>query len=1113
MKIYQFIIILCIVLIASIGINTNVLAQELPALKFEKLNTDHGLSSNQSLFIKQDNQGFLWIGSNGGTDRYDGYNLRKYVTDKKNPHAISTNVVGSFAQDYNNNIWFSSINSGIEFYDIHTERFKNLSKIQQDSKANSSSKVFIDSKKRIWSITKDEEVYMASLEEFYKDSTLNFQPINNNETNNPLTATDIKEDKTGKIWVIGKEYMAVVSFNANGKYKVELIETSGTSNIFKDDHDDLWFFANGMVNKVFYEAKNKYSIEKYDCYNSVSNKKFWLYDVSSLVIDKNETMWLGTGSRGVYTATINTELKRTDLKTHSSYDLYNADGISSNTVRRIYVDKNNIVWLALSGGGINKYDADQKQFGHIKVSNQPGHLPFKGVRKIVEDGEDNLWIGEQGAGLVVLPKTDDNGLYNNFISKTDEVFSGKRPPGPNYSIGVVSTNKFNSLYFFTWKKKIVYLDPKLNRGKKYHFLEDDKETIGKGICIQNYADKNNDLWYTHFNGGVARVKLTEDGHIDSSQVFMFDANDDYSIPNNTVRDVVHSSDNTLWVATAKGLARIKNYNKDDIDLKFETFYTNEKDSNSISNDYAICLFETQNGVLWIGTYGGGLNKFVPGVNGEPDRFKAYTEENGLSSNIVKCILEDDNGNLWITTAFGLSKFNPKTEKFRNYTKADGLQDNDFFDLSGIKRKNGQILLGGVNGFNYFYPDSIKDNPYQPKAKIVNIKINNKPGIIGQEYHKNVVLPQSISLLSEMEISYKERVIELELSSDHYANPEKNKFQYKLEPLDDEWISTTSEKRFVTYTDLRGGEYTFKVKAANGDGVWGEVTSLMITVKPPFWKTTFFIVFCILSVIVGLYFLFKWRTQKLKEDQKLLKEKVDQATAQVESRNAKLEEAKDKIAKIMQDVKNELGKASEELLNATNSQASTIEEISSSVEQMTANIKEDANNALTMHQDSKSIEEDAELSVKIVSQTVDSMENITKEISFISDFARTTNLLSLNATIEAAKAGEHGRTFAVVAGEIKKLADNSQEVADKIKGLSEAGLLQSHEANTKIVELQTVIGNVIGFIAKIRESSQTQSYETNNINSAIQQITTYINSTNQLAEKLDSAINALSVDDE
>jgi methyl-accepting chemotaxis protein len=270
------------------------------------------------------------------------------------------------------------------------------------------------------------------------------------------------------------------------------------------------------------------------------------------------------------------------------------------------------------------------------------------------------------------------------------------------------------------------------------------------------------------------------------------------------------------------------------------------------------------------------------------------------------------------------------------------------------------------------------------------------------------------------------------------------------------------------------------------------------------------------VIVGVALVrgvYLWRTKKLKEDQKILELKIKEATDEVKSQNNKLSLAKEKLSGIMDDVKNNLGKASEELMDATNSQAATIEEISGSVEQMATDVNVNAKSATEIFKKAQSFQNSAISSMKTVEEAVAAIKTISEKITAISGIARQTNLLSLNAAIEAARAGVHGKSFAVVAKEVKNLSDNSQHIADDIVGLSKSGLALSNEASKKINELLAFINTFADLIEKISESSLNQSDQTDKISIAIQEISSYINQTAKLAQELDNAINSLTIKDD
>jgi methyl-accepting chemotaxis protein len=471
------------------------------------------------------------------------------------------------------------------------------------------------------------------------------------------------------------------------------------------------------------------------------------------------------------------------------------------------------------------------------------------------------------------------------------------------------------------------------------------------------------------------------------------------------------------------------------------------------------------------------------------------------------MLEDNSGNLWLSTNYGLSKFDPDQENFKNYYVQDGLQGNQFNRWAFSKLTTGELVFGGVNGFNLFKPEQIVDNSFAPPVYITQFRIFNEKVSIGEES----VLKENIIVADGLKLEYQQNVISFQFSALNFQQPEQNQYKYKLEGFSDDWINLRNE-RVASFTNLSPGDYNLKVIASNNDGLWNEEgASFSIEVLPPWWATWWFRTIMVLVVMAAIYLFYRWRTYRMRQTQRELNNKIALATKEIEERNERLAEAQEKMTDIMNDVRHDLGKASEDLLAATNSEAASIEEISASINNMSSEVSQNAKGAFKILSGSQNIAKDAENTVSTMSDTEKAISQIHQEIQFITEFARKTNLIALNASIEAARAGEYGRSFAVVAGEVKKLADQSHEASNRIMKFSVNGLRLSENANETIQNLHQEIQDIVALINQISESSQDQAVQAENINAGIQQIEDYVTKTAALAEKLDKAINALSVE--
>jgi len=339
--------------------------------------------------------------------------------------------------------------------------------------------------------------------------------------------------------------------------------------------------------------------------------------------------------------------------------------------------------------------------------------------------------------------------------------------------------------------------------------------------------------------------------------------------NDYARIILEDREGTLWVGTWGGLYRFDRDNS-----RFVYYQRQSDDAVRPASDIILSIFEDSAGALWLGTFGGGLCR----LNRAAQTFACYREEDGLPNDVVYGILEDDERNLWLSTNRGLSKFNPQTESFNNYDAGDGLQSNEFNAGAYFKSDSGEMFFGGINGFNAFFPEEIKDNPYVPPVVLTALTQG------GEE----VDTETAIETLQEVTISWPKNFFEFEFTALNYRQSEKNQYAYMLEGFDEDWIYAGA-RRFGRYTNLPGGTYTLRIKGSNNDGVWNEEgASIKVTVTPPLWETWWFRGIAILllaGVVLGGYRL---RVKNIEAHNRELETLVQARTRALEQRTRELE---------------------------------------------------------------------------------------------------------------------------------------------------------------------------------------------------------------------------------
>ncbi|MDN5211814.1 two-component regulator propeller domain-containing protein [Fulvivirgaceae bacterium BMA12] len=836
---------------------------------FDHITTEEGLSQNDVNCIYQDQLGFMWFGTHDGLNKYDGYGFTIFKPDANKPGSISSNLIYSMVGDKDGNLWIGTTGSGIDRFDRNTEQFTNY-KFQagDDGSLNSDHVivVYVDSQNRLWVGTTEGLNLMdlnnyadgAQFTRFSSGDLFGIGPDGNN-------IFSIYEDSRKKLWIGTHGGLYQLILNEHGEAGFHLVGKDKGLGQFpvRDILEDKQGRLVVATEKGLYYQENQHTVAGF---MKISEGQYF-----KIKLDAQGNIWSGNDEGLSKFAGYGPE-KMPHLVARHSIDLSNPRSLNKNVIRCLYRDQMGIMWIGTNGGGVNKFDPQRKQFRHFRNTLNPGSLSYNKIRAIYEDSNGTIWIGTEGGGLNMQSSADDSDSYNNF--KNFQVIT------KSFAIAEINQGNKKTLLFGSETTPTLF---KLDISNPNNIKEENILPV-QGVSNSVFTilqDHRRNVWIGTYKGGVYRW-TPQPGEEDYKIAhFQNDPGNLRSVSSDIIRNIYEASDGSIWFGTGDGLNKLAPEEVGKEDPGFTIYKNIPGDARSISHNYILALHESSAGDLWIGTFGGGLNKFVPGRGENAGSFISYSESEGLPNNVIKGILEDDEGYLWLSTNKGLSRFDPVREHFKNYDVNDGLQSNEFQELACYKRKNGEMLFGGINGFNAFYPMNITDNSFEAETVIANFLILNKPVKIGTQINGRVLLENPVSNTSEIRLKYKENSFSFEFSALHFAAPGKNKFAYKLEGFNQDWIYTSADNRFATYTNLSPGDYTFKVKASNNDGLWDpSPASIDIIVIPPWWRTKLAYVIYGLLILALLIAFRKYTIIRTTEKHQLMlehmeKEKTDE----------------------------------------------------------------------------------------------------------------------------------------------------------------------------------------------------------------------------------------------
>ena len=797
-------------------------------INFKNITSEDGLSQGTVETIIQDDQGYIWLGTNDGLCRYNGYEFKIYKHDEELENSITNNYIVDIKQDNSGNIWGGTAN-GLSKIDTKTDLITNYNMNDEEKSLShyNIGDILITKSGDVLVGTSDGlNIYNEKKDEFYrifnKDSDLSSQFIrslaedeNQNiwvATNNGIDKIDIKNNKN------------IISFKTgHGKFDIS------ENDIYVVRYDPKGYIWAGALK----EGLNRIDINT----NEVKQYKNDDRDEKSLpgnyvkdiLRDSSGNLWVGTDN-GLAKYNEQTE----NFATYKN-KIYDKTSLVNDEVFSIQEDESGLIWVG-TYAGISMFDPNTNIEHYKKDPFDENSISDNSIHGIYEDKEGLLWVGTNSKGVNVINRKNYNVKHLNKTSK-------------DYPI---SDDNIND---------IVGIDNKIFIATKNGLNEVDKDlkTINiynteDGICNNNitalFADSKKNVWIGTANG-ISVLNTNTNEIIDITDILT-----NHNIEDQYIKVIYEDSKGNYWVGCFidGGLLKI-----DPNKRTIENYSNKKEDKTSISSNNIRSIVEDKNGNLYIGT-SYGLNK----LNESNNTFERYSEKDGLSNNTVYGLLVDDNNNLWASTNLGISKLDTNTMTFETFNIIDGFQGNEFNGRAYYKNKSGELFFGGINGLNIFRPNDINRSRYVPTVIFDEFKVNGK-------VYKDI---------NNQEFKYNENTINISVFISNYKNTKNIQYMYKLEGVSDSWDISRSNN--INYSDLAPGTYTLKIKARSYSGKVSDESAVKFIIKPPIWKSKAAILIYLIIITIVIY-----RTiNSVKRLDNLVKNKTLQLTKEME-KNDKL----------------------------------------------------------------------------------------------------------------------------------------------------------------------------------------------------------------------------------
>ncbi|MCB1042441.1 MAG: PAS domain-containing protein [Acidobacteria bacterium] len=776
--------------------------------RFQRLSVNEGLSQSDIYAMAQDNDGFLWFGSQDGLNLHDGVSFKIFRSDPDVVGTLTNDFVNALMIDTEGMLWVGTRN-GLFRFDQASQTFAEVSAFVDGHLGDSLiTALELDWRGRLWIGSERGGLHVI------ESHQLKQVPLPSSEAH----ILSLLGDLDGTMWV-GTQSGVVAIDAANYEPKGSWLEGTPVHALKRDATRVLWL---GTRRGLYRQSDHEF-----EWFPPISNHVWCLLE------DSDHKLWVGTES-GLWV--LNSDRTNYDLLTHNPH---NQSSLGNADVRAMMQDRTGVIWIATRGTGINKLAQPTPWFRHYVADvNQKQNLNDSLVWEIFESRDGLVWIGTKTGGLnVVDPKTDHFTHYQHDPNNPASI-------GSDW-VFAVEEDRLGFIWVGTSGGGLNRLNRATGTFDRWIHVPDDPNSLPNDRVFALLEDRYGQLW-VGTNNGLARM----DENRRSMQVFLPDPNDSNAIKHNQIRSLYEDHKGDIWVGTTRGGVSVLSAEG----RPTRHFQHHENDPNSLANDWVLCVLEDSSGRVWIGT-DGGLNRLETSGS-----MRRYRVKDGLPNEVIYGLLEDERGLIWITTNHGLSRLNPNDDSFRNLDVQDGLLSNEFNQGSYHKAANGDLLVGGIGGITRFTPHLVTLDHRPPQVALTNLLISNKPVPISTADHPTP-LSKHIQSMDAITLSYRETMFAIEFAALHYTAPERNRYAYRMAGVHQDWIEGDAKHRVATFTRLSQGSYDFQVKAANKDGIWSEPISLRVKILPPPWQTWWaYLTYAAVLLLASALFI-RFRLQK------------------------------------------------------------------------------------------------------------------------------------------------------------------------------------------------------------------------------------------------------------